>query len=326
MEGGTLRPRPERAPAGRWIELNLRHFQALQAVAEEASFNRAARRLGYTQSAVSQQIAALERIVGERLIDRRKSRPVALTDAGKLLLEHLHAVSARLDAAQADLEALRNGASGRLRVGSPQSIGSRVVAGLLQRFSSTYAGVELELHAGTTDGELVELVERGDLDVTLADLPVPDGPFEWEEVVRDPYVLVVAKGSPLASRTRPPTLREIAGLPLVSFRDPRSVGRIAMQLSASGVHPKFAFRSDDNETAQAIAEAGLGVALMPKLAVDTHNPGTVVIDLGLTFPPRIIGIVWNRDRHPFAVVRAFVELAKTYGCELQEGELVSPAA
>ncbi len=155
-----MRPRPERGPAGRWIELNLRHFQALQAVAEEASFNRAARRLGYTQSAVSQQIAALERIVGERLIDRRKSRPVTLTDAGKLLLDHLQAISARLDAAQADLEALRNGAGGRLRVGSPQSVGSRVLAGLLQRFSSTYAGVELEFYAAATDVELIELVNN----------------------------------------------------------------------------------------------------------------------------------------------------------------------
>jgi len=324
-EAGPVSGRATRAPTGRWIELNLRHFHALEAVAEEASFNGAARRLGYTQSAVSQQIAALERIVGERLIDRPKSRPVTLTEAGRLLLDHLHAVSARLDAAHADLEALRNGAGGRLRVGSPQSVGSRVLAGLLQRFSSTYAGVEIELREGTADDGLLELLERGDLDVTLADLPVPEGPYEWTQVVCDRYVLVVSKDSPLAARTRAPTLREIAGLPLVGFRDPRSDHRMAMQLHASGIHPRFAFRSDYNETAQAIAAAGLGVALLPELAVDPDNPRTVVIDLGDTLPPRIVGIAWNRDRHPSAVVRAFVEVAKYYGAELQCPECAAEA-
>jgi DNA-binding transcriptional LysR family regulator len=325
-ERGPLRARAPRAPTGRWIELNLRHFQALQAVAEEASFNRAADRLGYTQSAVSQQIAALERIVGERLIDRRKSRPVTLTEAGRLLLEHLQAISARLDAAQADLQALQKGAGGRLKVGRPQSVGSRMLAGLLQRFSTTFANVEIELHEATSDAALLDLVERGDLDLTLADLPLPAGPFEWAEIVRDPYVLVVARDSPLATRTRAPTLREIAGLPLVGFRDPRSHGRMSMQLSASGVDPKFALRSDDNDTTQAIAEAGLGVALLPKLAVDLENPRTAVIELDAGLPPRIVAIVWNRDRHPFAVVRAFVEVAKRFGAELQQPPCTAKAS
>jgi molybdate transport repressor ModE-like protein len=81
----------------RWLGVELRHLAALQAIAEVGSFCRAARRLGYTQSAVSQQIATLERIVGERLLDRPGGpRPVSLTEAGELLLRHAAAIVARL--------------------------------------------------------------------------------------------------------------------------------------------------------------------------------------------------------------------------------------
>src|SRR2546426_8472147 len=111
----------------RWLGVELRHLIALEAVAREGSFGRAAISLGYTQSAVSQQIATLERIVGERLLERPGGpRPVSLTEAGELLLPHAAAIVARLKAAQADLHALRAGEAGTLRAGAFQSVGARV--------------------------------------------------------------------------------------------------------------------------------------------------------------------------------------------------------
>src|SRR5437763_13899404 len=104
-----------------WLGLELRHLVALKAVAEEGAFGRAAVRLGYTQSAISQQIATLEKIVGQRLIDRPGGpRPVSLTEAGRLLLRHIDAIAARLQAAQADLAALDAGDAGPLLVGTYQ--------------------------------------------------------------------------------------------------------------------------------------------------------------------------------------------------------------
>src|SRR5215212_6341538 len=108
--------------ANGFLDIELRHLAALQAVSEEGSFGRAATRLGYTQSAISQQIATLERIVGERLVERPGGpRPISLTEAGRLLLRHASSIVARLQAAQADLQALRAGESGTIRVGTFQS-------------------------------------------------------------------------------------------------------------------------------------------------------------------------------------------------------------
>ena len=109
-----------------WIGVELRHFVALDAVASEASFNRAAAKLGYTQSAISQQIAALERVVGERLIDRPGgSQPVRLTRAGEIVMEHAHAIGARLASAQADLKSLKPGISIRCASASSRAASAR---------------------------------------------------------------------------------------------------------------------------------------------------------------------------------------------------------
>src|SRR5205814_7273314 len=110
----------------RWLGIELRHFLALEAVAREGSFGKAAASLGYTQSAVSQQIAALERIVGQRLLERPGGpKPVSLTEAGRLLLTHADAIAARVAPAQADLGALGDGAAGTLRGGGRQRLGPR---------------------------------------------------------------------------------------------------------------------------------------------------------------------------------------------------------
>ena len=115
----------------------MRHLAALEAVAREGSFGRAAEALGYTQSAISQQIQTLERIIGERLLERPGGpRAVSLTEAGRLLLRHAEAIVARLHAAQADMAALVQGQTGALRIGTFQSVGAKVLPELMRRFST----------------------------------------------------------------------------------------------------------------------------------------------------------------------------------------------
>src|SRR3954451_14079598 len=150
-----------------WLGLELRHLVALKAIAEEGTFGRAAIRLGYTQSAISQQIAMLERIVGQKLIDRPGGpRPVSLTEAGELLLSHADAIAARLQPAQADLAALDAGDAGPLRIGTYQSVGAKVPPQPLREFTAQWPKVEITLRESADDQELAAFVERGELDLT----------------------------------------------------------------------------------------------------------------------------------------------------------------
>src|SRR5436190_8236402 len=188
-----------------WLGLELRHLIALKAIAEHGTFGRAAKHLGYTQSAISQQIATLERIVGQRLIERPGGpRPVSLTEAGQLLLRHADSIVARLQAAQADLHALRSGEAGVLRVGTFQSVGARLLPEIMRRFRDQWPRIEVMLEERDSDAELATMVERGELDVAFVLPPFGDAPLETIELLRDPYVLVVAKTSPLAGVKIPP--------------------------------------------------------------------------------------------------------------------------
>ena len=294
-----------------WLGLELRHLIALKAIAEEGTFGRAAKRLGYTQSAISQQIAMLERIVGRRLIDRPGGpRPVSLTEAGDLLLRHADAIAARLQAAQADLAALDAGDAGPLRIGTYQRVGARILPELLREFFAGWPQVEVTLQESADDRDLIELVERGELDLSFVVLPLDPGPYEVVELFRDPYVLVIPAGSQLASRDRAPSLRELLEHPLISNRTCRTTQRVEDRLRQAGREPNIAFRSDDNGTVQGLVAAGVGVAVVPRLTVDETDPAIRVVDLGDRVPPRLVGIAWHRDRRRTRAAEAFVQLSQ----------------
>jgi DNA-binding transcriptional LysR family regulator len=296
--------------ADRWLGLDLRHLVALNAIADEGSFGKAATRLGYTQSAISQQIATLERIVGLQLIERPGGpRPVSLTEAGRILLRHAEAIEARLLTAKADMKALEAGDAGRLRVGTFQSVGARILPKLLRRFSDTHPQVEVVLRESQDEGELLEMIERGELDLTFWTLPVAPEPYESVELLRDPYVLVVPAGSPLAALKRAPTLKEIALQPLIGFNRCSAMDEVESHLSSTGRVPNIVFRSDNNGTVQGLVGAGVGVSVAPLLTVDEDDPSIVTIDLRGRIPARVIGLVWHRDRHRSPAADAFIESA-----------------
>jgi molybdate transport repressor ModE-like protein len=298
----------------RWLGIELRHFLALEAVSREGSFGKAATALGYTQSAVSQQIAALERIVGQRLVERPGGpKPVTLTEAGRLLLRHADAIAARVAAAQADLTALGEGQAGTLNVGVFQSVGQRILPELMRRYLRSWPQVKVSLTESANDEDLLTQVERGDLDLTFSDLPLTEGPFESVELLRDPYVLVVAADSPLADRDTPITIREVAELDLIGHKHCRTI----KQLEANVRRPlHFVFRSDHNQTVQALVASGVGSALVPRLTMDPEDETTKLVDLP-KLPPRLIALAWHRDRYRTPAAHAFVETAQEVTAELE---------
>jgi DNA-binding transcriptional LysR family regulator len=294
----------------RWLGIELRHLIALEAVSRETSFGKAAISLGYTQSAVSQQIATLERIVGEKLVERPGGpRKVSLTEAGELLLRHAQAIVSRLSAAEADLDALSNGQAGSIRVGIYQSVGEHILPRLMQRFIESWPRVDVRLEEAVNDVDLLAKIESGELDLSFADLPLPEGPFEAVELLADPYVFV------LSSDLEPPdsaTLEAVVGYDLIGFRGCRSLN----QIEAAAPEPlRFVFRSDHNGTVQGMVAAGFGAAIVPRLTVDADDPRIQVVELE-DVPPRMIAMAWHRDRHRSPAARAFVELAQQVSAEL----------
>ena len=303
--------------ANGWLGIDLRHLGALEAVARTRSFGRAARELGYTQSAVSQQIAQLERIVGQKLFHRPGGpRRVEPTEAGLLLLGHADAIVAQLDAARADMAALAEGAAGTLRVGIYQSVGARLLPALVRRFREQWPLVGVRVREESAAADLLRLLEHGELDLTFADLPLRDGPFEWAELLQDPYVLLVSARSELASLDAAPSLREVAKLPLIGRRSTDEPERF---LAGRVPDVNVVFRTDDNGTLAAFVAEDLGAAIEPLLVVDPRDRDVKMLPFGSRIAPRTIVLAWHRDRYRSQAAQAFVELARELGAGSSPG-------
>jgi molybdate transport repressor ModE-like protein len=304
-----------------WQGLEVRHIAALRAIAEAGTFAGAATELGYTQSAISQQIAMLERITGETLLERAKGRkPLGLTEAGRLVLRHGRAILARVQAVQADLQSLSNGAAGPLRVGTYPSVGVHMLPELLPRFAAAWPELEVQLRESNSDRELLGWIEQGELDLTFCMLPLEEGPFEALELMRDPWLMIVPASSPLVPNGSGPQ-QELPRLqPLICFRTCPVLAEIESLVRQWGLEPVVVFRSDDNATLQSLVAAGVGAAFMPCLTVDPRDRRTVFVDVRDELPPRRVGIAWHRDRYRSTASQAFVEAASRVAANL-EGEI-----
>jgi molybdate transport repressor ModE-like protein len=294
--------------AFRWVGVELRHLVALKTVADEGSQAAAARKLGYSQPAVSQQLAALEKLVGSRLVERQAGvREVALTEAGRRVLRHGSAMLARAQAADAELRALQEGTVGTLRLGTIPSIGARIVPEVLRRIAARASGVEVQLVEDAWHNRLLDRLEAGELELTFGFLPLRDGPFASLELMRDPYILLVAKDSPLAASKRPLPLRRLEKLPLIVCSQSEAADAFC---NAQGVAAHVRHRIEDNETIVGLAAAGVGVALLPRLAVDPERSDVVQVELAVKPPPRFIALAWDRDREQSEAARAVVALTQ----------------
>jgi DNA-binding transcriptional LysR family regulator len=299
----------------RWHGIEFRHLAALAAIADQHSFSRAADSLGYSQSAVSQQISVLERIVGQDLVTRPGGpQPVQLTAAGSALVAHSEAVIARLAAARADLNALGEGASATLSVGCYQSAGARILAPMVRRFSSASPGVQLTLREDADDGLLLDAVERGDLDLAFVVFPLQDGPFDAVELLSDPYVLLVRTDSELAGPGRRIPVRQLARRPLIGFREIRQVHLPEARLGARVSDANIVFRSDDNDTIHALVAEEIGVAVIPWLSYNPRDDRVAAVPIAV--PERVVGLAWHRERNLTDAARSFIDVASSVGSEL----------
>ncbi|HEV7641129.1 MAG TPA: LysR family transcriptional regulator [Gaiellaceae bacterium] len=289
-----------------WAGIELRHLVALDAVAREGSFRRAATQLGYVQSAISHQIAALENLTGKRLIERsRGTRPLALTEAGEILLSHADAVIARVRAAQADLAALDGNGVAALRVGATPDLLARFVPAFLRVYDGP-----VSLRETVDTRALLAALLRGELDLALSETPLPRGPLDAVPLCPDPFVVLRPAGSPLAGRREPVTCTELARLPLIAHGPSRA--HVEQQLRRHGVEPRFVLQAETGSGVQGLAAAGLGTAIVPRVAIDERVAGTEVAELAEgVIAPRTIAAVWSPAQPLSRAAAAFVETARS---------------
>lgn len=300
--------------------VEVRHLAALEAVVDTGSFAAAGARLGYSQPAISQQIAMLERVTGMRLLDRPGGRrPVVATDAGERLLRHARRAAAALRAAEADLAALRSGDAGTLRVGTFQSVGIRLLPDVMRGMRETRPGIELRVTEATHEDELLGLLAGGELDLAFV-RRTDDPAFDHVEVLSDPYVLLAPASADVAKEGRALRPREVARLPLVGYRRSGEGGEALLR--AGGAEPDVVFRSDDSAIVQAVVAAGIGYALVPLLTVDRSDERVSILDVA-RIPPREISLAWHVDRPPQATGSAFVEIALAVARQIAEADLGS---
>ena len=303
-------------------DVEIRQLRALQAVAEEGSVGRAAERLGFTQSAISQQIAGLERAVGAKVFDRHGGpRRAELTPTGVVLLEHAGFVLEQLRTAEDSLRSLRAGEVGRLIVGSFQSISVNVLPEVIGRLRGERPGLSVRAIEIDDNDELIAHLLADELDLSFL-VGMPDHPgIEAVPVLVDPFVLVTRVGcEPIVD---PTDLHDVAmiGQPMCACQL-----SIDDALREFGVEPDYVFRSNDNSAVQAMVRAGMGCAIMPNLAVDANDPGVIVTHLHPPLPPRLVVLARRRGRTLIPAADRFIELARAVCQGLQRPELALPAA
>jgi molybdate transport repressor ModE-like protein len=290
--------------ADRWGALEVRHVRAFAAVVDQGSFSGAARELGYTQSAISQQIGALERIVGGPVLRRPPGgrRPLELTDTGRVVLAHTRPLLARVQAAQADVASLAGDGLGRVTVLTFQSFGARLLPSVLRVFHARCPGVEVRIEEALDADRLHGGVESGEVDISFAALPLPEGPFAARELCDDPYVLVTSVDGEERS------LDDVDGRRLLGIRGCQLEHFVERQLLARGVVPEAISRYDNNAIIQALVAAGEGVAVVPELVIDAADPRIAIHPLP-ELPARRLTAIWHRERTLSAAAHELVEAA-----------------
>jgi DNA-binding transcriptional LysR family regulator len=303
--------------------LDVRRMRVLREVAARGSFSAAAETLSFTQSAVSQHVAALEREVGTQLVDRGR-RGVRLTDAGRLVVGHADAILARIESAEEELAALAGLRGGRVRLISFQSGGATLAPRAVAAFRERHPHVDLSMLEAEPD-EAGERLRSGEADLALVythestpGLLPPE--LQLTHLLDDRYDAILPAGHALAGRRRV-SLADLAGEPWVASTSVSGCRKISESVCReAGFEPRVAFEADETMAAQALVAAGVGVTLMPQLALTALHPGVVARRLS-DAPVRQISVARLEGAYASPASDAMVQTLEDVADEFREARL-----
>lgn len=285
--------------------LDVRRLRLLRELQSRGTIVAVADAMNYTPSAVSQQLATLEREAGVPLLER-VGRGVRITGAGRTLVEHAEAVLERLEQAEADLAAAAGGVSGTVRVASFQTGAGRIVAPAMIRLATRYPRLRIELVEMEAEESLPRL-RLGEVDIAVAEeyehAPRRRHPaVDRIDLGRDTLRLVLSRDHPAAAPDRPVALRRMAGDPWIGASEgTRYAEMIERECRVTGgFEPDIRHRTDDIALILTLAARGLGVSLVPSLGRPEEHSDVAVRDLtGRTLDRSIFaGVRRGSASHP----------------------------
>lgn len=297
--------------------LNVTRLGVLREVARHGSFSGAAESLGYTQPAVSRQIATLEAETGAVLVTRA-ANGARLTDAGEVLVRHAEPIFASLEDAETELRAVMGLEAGRVRLATFSSAAASIVPVAIARFRDMHPGVELAVEI-LEEEESIPRLRSGELDIALSNdaESVPGESIERIHLFDDPMYVAMPSGHRLAERDKL-RLRDLAEEPWMlgttsTCPDARMFKRAC---HAAGFEPNIAFENDDYHAILGFVAAGVGIALIPDLAARAARGDVVIRSLGVGAPVRqVMAVVPAGYRAPAA--EAMLEVLLAVGSEWQ---------
>lgn len=275
--------------------LNLDHLRTFAQVVELGSFSAAAERGGVTQPAVSLQIRQLERRFGVKLVERlgRRAGPTA---AGLELLTHIRVIDAALAQAEQAMSAHASQVSGRIRLGTGATACTYLLPSVLADLRRRFPALDIVASTGNTS-DMLRGLENNTLDMALVTLPAPGRMFQVNPVMEDEFVAIF----PARDAGAIPdvvTPQSLAGLPLVLFEPGARTRRLVDDwFESAGVAAKPVMELGSTEAMKEIVAAGLGCAVLPKLAVSGAGQRDALAVRSLT--PRLsrdLALVLRRDK------------------------------
>jgi DNA-binding transcriptional LysR family regulator len=282
-------------------------LRVFREVAERGSFSAAAEALSFTQPAVSRQIATLEREAGAQLIERMP-RGIRLTEAGRILVGHTEAILGRMAAARTQIDAVARLQAGRLRIGSFSTANATVVPRAIAAFAREHPAVELSL-TESVSSQLIPRLRAGELDLALA-----TDPSERElddlviaELVEDPMLVALPLGHPLAHKPRL-RMRDLRHETWIEGDRPDCGRPLMRACAAAGFEPRIRFGAEQWLGKQGLVAAGVGVTLIPGLAVAGVREDIVLRTLADAPTRRVVALLPEGYRAPAA--EAFVEVLR----------------
>jgi molybdate transport repressor ModE-like protein len=289
--------------------LDVKRMRILKEVADRGSFSAAAEALSYTQSAVSQQIAALEREAGTQLVTRG-SRGIRLTEAGEALVRHADAILTRLADAEAELEAIAGLRGGRLRMSAFPTVGATLMPLAIATFRERHPDIELTVRQLEPEDSL-PLLKCGELDIALTIEPNQVHDTEGLEsmfLLDDPMFAALPLNHPLANKSRV-RLKDLSKESWISTTDACSCASLVRtHCIRMGFEPQITFESDDYLAIQGLVAAGVGVSLIPTLALTTVRDDIVIRDLGNEAPVRKIAAATLPGAHRSPAAKAMLDV------------------